>query len=91
MHTDLYLVRNAATEWSRERRVAGRRDLGLSADGQAQAAELGDRMSKIEIAEVLCSPVLRAVETAERISRLHGLEVARDPRLTDPGPATGRA
>jgi broad specificity phosphatase PhoE len=85
MHTDLYLVRNAATEWSRDRRVAGRRDLGLSADGQAQAAELGERLRNAEIAEVLCSPVLRAVETAERIARPHGLEVARDPRLTDLG------
>jgi broad specificity phosphatase PhoE len=85
MHTDLYLVRNAATEWSRERRVAGRRDLGLSAEGQGQAAELGERLSKIDIAEVLCSPVLRAVETAERIARPHGVEVARDPRLTDLG------
>jgi broad specificity phosphatase PhoE len=85
MHSDLYLIRNAATEWSRERRVAGRRDLGLSADGQAQAAELGERMRGVEIAEVLCSPVLRAVETAERLARPHGIEVARDPRLTDLG------
>jgi broad specificity phosphatase PhoE len=85
MHTDLILIRNAATEWSRDKRVAGRRDLGLSAEGQAQAAELGERMGKLEVAEVLCSPVLRAVETAERIARPHGLEVARDPRLTDLG------
>jgi broad specificity phosphatase PhoE len=88
MHTDLYLVRNAATEWSREKRVAGRRDLGLSAEGQAQAAELGERLRNIEIAEVLCSPVLRAVETSERIARPHGIEVARDPRLTDLGAGT---
>ena len=85
MHTDLFLVRNASTEWSRERRVAGRRDLGLSAEGQAQAAEVGERMRGVEIAEVLTSPVLRAVETAERLAKLHGLEVARDPRLTDLG------
>jgi broad specificity phosphatase PhoE len=85
MHTDLYLVRNAATEWSRERRVAGRRDLGLSAEGQAQAAELGEQLRSLEVAEVLCSPVLRAVETAERIAKPHGVEVARDPRLTDLG------
>ena len=88
MHTDLYLVRNASTEWSRDRRVAGRRDLGLSAEGQAQAAELGERMRAVEVAEVLASPVLRAVETAERIARPHGLEVARDPRLTDLGAGT---
>lgn len=83
MHTNILLVRNAATEWSREHRVAGRRDLGLSAEGHAQAAELGERLRGLDIAEVLASPVLRAVETAERIAKLHSLEVARDPRLTD--------
>jgi broad specificity phosphatase PhoE len=88
MHTDLYLVRNASTEWSRDKRVAGRRDLALSAEGQGQAAELAERMRVVDIAEVLCSPVLRAVETAERVARAHGLEVARDPRLTDLGAGT---
>jgi broad specificity phosphatase PhoE len=88
MHTDLFLVRNGSTEWSRERRVAGRRDLALSAEGQAQAADVGERMRSVEIAEVLTSPVLRAVETSERIAKPHGLEVARDPRLTDLGAGT---
>jgi broad specificity phosphatase PhoE len=85
MFTTLFLVRNAATEWSREKRVAGRRDLGLSAEGREQARELAARFEMIEVAEVLVSPVVRAVETAEAIAQKHGLEVARDPRLTDLG------
>jgi broad specificity phosphatase PhoE len=83
MHTTLFLVRNAATDWSREGRVTGRRDLGLSAEGRAQTDALAAQLADLDVTEVLCSPVLRAVETAEAIARGHGLEVARDPRLTD--------
>jgi broad specificity phosphatase PhoE len=83
VHITLYLIRNATTEWSRDGRVAGRRDLGLSAEGRAQAEELAKRMAEVEVAEVLASPLLHAVETAQPLAAQHGIEVARDPRLTD--------
>ncbi len=83
MHTTLLLVRNGATEWSRERRVAGRRDIGLSVEGRAQAEELAARLKGVDVAEVLSSPLPRAFETAELIATSHDNEVARDPRLTD--------
>jgi broad specificity phosphatase PhoE len=83
MHTTLLLVRNGATEWTRERRVAGRRDLPLSAEGRAQSQLLAERLRDIEIAEILSSPLPRAFETAETIAAPHKLDVARDPRLTD--------
>jgi broad specificity phosphatase PhoE len=83
MSTTLYLVRNAATEWSREKRVAGRRDLPLSAEGRAQAEATAVHFRELELAEVLSSPLPRAVETADAIASPHKLDVARDPRLTD--------
>jgi broad specificity phosphatase PhoE len=83
MHTTLFLVRNGATDWSREGRIAGRREIGLSSDGRTQADDLAARMSGIDLTEVLTSPLPRAVQTAEKIASAHKLEVARDPRLTD--------
>src|SRR4051812_38391840 len=83
MHTTVFLVRNGATEWSREGKIAGRREIGLSAEGRQQAEDLGRRFAAVEVSEVLCSPLPRAVETAEKIAGGHKLEVARDPRLTD--------
>lgn len=83
MHTTLFLVRNGATDWSREGRIAGRREIGLSTDGRVQADELAARMAGIDMTEVLTSPLPRAVQTAEKIASAHKLEVARDPRLTD--------
>ncbi|MFI5289730.1 MAG: histidine phosphatase family protein [Polyangia bacterium] len=82
MHTTLYLVRNGATDWSRDGRLAGRRDLSLSTEGRAQAEDATRRLAGLDLAEVLSSPLPRAVETAEAIAKGR-LEVARDPRLTD--------
>jgi broad specificity phosphatase PhoE len=83
MNTTVYLVRNGATDFSRDGRVAGRRDISLNAQGRAQAEELTARFAKIPVTEVLSSPLPRAVETAQAIATPHGVDVARDPRLVD--------
>jgi broad specificity phosphatase PhoE len=83
LQTTVFLVRNCETEWAKTQRVLGRRDLPLSDAGTQQAVAAAERLAKAEVAEVLSSPLLRAVETAERIATLHKIEVARDPRLTD--------
>lgn len=84
MFTTLFLVRNADTDFSRDHRVAGRRDIGLSAAGRAQAADLRARVAgKYDIAEIMASPLPRAVETAEIVAGGVGLGVVRDPRLVD--------
>jgi broad specificity phosphatase PhoE len=85
MYTTLFLVRNADTDFSRDGRVAGRRDIGLSRAGRTQAETLRDHIvaSKHEIVEILASPLPRAVETAEIIATALGHGVVRDPRLID--------
>ncbi len=84
MYTTLFLVRNADTDFSRDRRVAGRRDIGLSAEGRAQSARLRDALTgRFDIAEIMASPLPRAVETAEILATTFGLGVVRDPRLID--------
>jgi broad specificity phosphatase PhoE len=83
MFSTVYLIRNAATDWNRDARLHGRREIGLSLEGRAQADELATRFAGLELAEVLSSPLPRAVETAERLAARHKLEVGRDPRLTD--------
>jgi broad specificity phosphatase PhoE len=83
MHTTLFLARNADTDFSRDRRVAGRRDIGLSLAGREQAAALRDRLRTVELTEILSSPLPRAVDTAETVAQAMSLGVVRDPRLVD--------
>ncbi len=92
MHTTIFLVRNAQTAWNDERRLAGRRELGLSEQGRATAAALVVRFAGVELGEILTSPLPRAVETAQPLAAGLGLDVARDPRLIDwqPGRWEGR-
>src|SRR5438046_3199573 len=67
MHTTVFLIRNARTEWSGQR-VVGRRDLGLSDQGRAQAKELAIQLKGMEVSELLSSPGARAFETANEIA-----------------------
>lgn len=82
MTTNVLFVRSATTAWSYQRRLVGRRDLGLDDRGQAQAADLANALAPLQISEIVTSPLARALQTAEAIGRSAGIEVARDPRLT---------
>jgi broad specificity phosphatase PhoE len=85
MYSTLFLVRNADTDFTRDGRVAGRRDISLSVAGRAQAAVLRNHLAdgKHDLVEILASPLPRAVETAEIIAAPFGHGVVRDPRLID--------
>jgi len=90
--TWLYLIRHGLTAWHKEGRLLGQRDLPLDPDGVAQAEAVGRALADQPIAEVVASPLLRAVQTAEVVGKGRGIEVARDARLTDLalGPWEGR-
>ncbi|WP_326797670.1 histidine phosphatase family protein [Streptomyces sp. NBC_01808] len=62
---DLLLVRHGQTEWSRDGRHTGRTDLPLTDVGEDQAGALAPLLAGRRIATVLCSPLQRAVRTAE--------------------------
>jgi len=63
--------------------MLGQRDIPLDPDGVAQSELAARALARAGIGEVVSSPLLRAVQTAEIVGRHAGIEVARDPRLTD--------
>lgn len=62
----LVLVRHGRTEWNRDRRLAGRSDVGLDEVGRVQAS--GIRALLGDVAELRTSPLRRARETAELLA-----------------------
>lgn len=74
----LYLVRHAEAEPGEPDEL--RR---LTREGRDQAMRVGERLARAEPrpAAVLCSPLLRARETAEPIARVLGLAAEPDERL----------
>jgi broad specificity phosphatase PhoE len=79
----IFLVRHGETDWHREGRVVGDGDAGLNADGINQAHAVMTALEGLEIIEVVSSPALRAMQTAEVLAGPGTLEIARDPRLAD--------
>jgi broad specificity phosphatase PhoE len=61
----IYLCRHGDTAWSPTRRLAGRTDLPLVEQGEANARQLGVRLQALTFDRVLVSPLGRARRTAE--------------------------
>lgn len=78
----LYLARHGLTDWNKEMRAQGRKDLSLNAEGRAQAEELRDKIKGIEFTAVYASPLKRAAETVE-IAVGDRSEIIYDDRLLE--------
>ena len=71
----LVLIRHAAPVDDARGRCYGRLDLGLSPQGERQAAALVRSLDGAHIDAVVSSPALRAVDTARPLADVFGLEV----------------
>lgn len=61
----VYLARHGGTAWSISGQHTGLTDLPLTAQGEAEAVRLGERLEGLRFAAVLTSPLRRAVRTCE--------------------------
>jgi probable phosphoglycerate mutase len=77
---ELVLIRHGETEWSRTGQYAGRTDLPLTDAGEAAGRALAPALSGRRLAAVFCSPLSRAMRTAE-LAGLAG--VKPDPDLLE--------
>jgi phosphoserine phosphatase len=67
----LLLIRHGETEWNRESRFQGIRDIPLNNNGRGQAQKAADFLKEIKIDLAISSPMLRPKETAEIILQYH--------------------
>lgn len=65
MADEIWLIRHAATEWSKSGQHTGRTDLPLLEEGRESARGLPARLGGHEFARVLVSPLSRARDTAD--------------------------
>jgi broad specificity phosphatase PhoE len=71
----ILLLRHAETDWNRERRFQGWRDIPLSPTGREQAESAARLLAASPLAAVWSSPLARARETAALIAAPHKLPV----------------
>ncbi|KZZ84925.1 histidine phosphatase family protein [Bacillus sp. SJS] len=84
--TKLGIVRHGLTEWNMEGRAQGSSDIPLHEQGLKEAEMLAERLKEEDWDLLYSSPLLRAKQTADFISKkLGGLEVVTDERIRETG------
>jgi broad specificity phosphatase PhoE len=86
----LWLVRHGETEWAKNGRHTGRTDVPLTDLGRSQAVAVGRKIGKQPFAEVLSSPLARALDTSRIAGFGARVELVDDLREWDYGADEGR-
>ncbi len=79
----VYLVRHGETQWNAERRIQGQSDSPLTAQGEQQAWQVGERVRTLGITHIISSDLGRTRRTAEIIADACGCEIRFDARLRE--------
>ncbi len=79
----IYVVRHGETEWNAMNKVLGRTDMPLNDTGIQQAHEIACALKDLNIEVFLCSPLIRARQTADVISNETGIDYKVDERLIE--------
>lgn len=85
MSLRLFVIQHGATEWSRDRRFGGWRDIPLSPEGHRQCEAAAQALAGVGPTAVWASPLGRARASAEIIARPHGLRVEVDEAFREMG------
>jgi len=86
----LYLARHGETAWSLSGQHTGLTDLPLTARGERNARQLGERLKGLSFAKVFTSPLQRAARTCELAGFGETAEVEPDLLEWDYGKYEGR-
>jgi probable phosphoglycerate mutase len=79
----LLLTRHGQTVWHHDNRYAGISDVRLNETGLREAQALARRALTERPDLIVCSPLTRAVETAQSVAEACGLELLVDRRLRE--------
>ena len=79
----LYIMRHGKTEWNALKKLQGRTDIPLSAEGREMAEKARAEYADVHFDVCFCSPLIRARETAEILLRGRGVPIISDDRLAE--------
>ncbi|MFH1749461.1 MAG: histidine phosphatase family protein [bacterium] len=80
---NLYITRHGETDFNKDGKYLGRKDVSLNSIGIVQAKQLVKKASGFNIEVIYCSPLKRAIETAEFIKSKHNCEIIIDDHFIE--------
>lgn len=80
---EILLTRHGQTEWNRMKKVQGRADIELNEEGRKQAEKTRELLQAEKIDLIVCSPLKRAIQTAEIINENRNTTIVIDERITE--------
>ena len=81
----LYIMRHGRTVWNMEHKLQGKTDVPLSEAGRPVVEQAAAACRDTHIDVCYCSPLIRAVETAEIVLRGREIPIITDVRLEEMG------
>ena len=79
----IYITRHGQTDWNVQKKVMGRCDEPLNETGLSQARETKDILKDVDVDLIICSPLLRAKQTASIINEDRNIPVVYDERIIE--------
>lgn len=79
----IYMTRHGQTDWNVQKKVMGRCDEPLNTLGKKQALETKNNLFDTDIDLIICSPLLRARQTAEIINEDRNIPIIYDNRIIE--------
>lgn len=84
MSVTVFFIRHGETIWNQERRIQGMKgNSPLTELGKKQASQTASFLTKYSFSALYCSPLLRAVETAQTIAHPHQISPLQFPDLAE--------
>ena len=80
---NLYVVRHGQTDWNIKGLLQGSTDVPLNETGIQQAEQLSKTLEDIDFGLVLCSPLSRAIKTAEIVKADRNIPIIINEKLTE--------
>lgn len=79
----IFITRHGQTNWNIQKKVMGKVDEPLNEKGIEQAKATRDNLTELKIDLIICSPLLRAKETALIINENLKAEIIYDDRISE--------
>lgn len=79
----VYVVRHGLTDWNKKSLIQGRIDIPLNEEGIEQAKQTKEKLARVHLDLVFCSPLTRAKQTAEIIVSGRDIPIIIEPRIQE--------